>query len=1713
MNVFFHRAPLRKSYELKKKQAYICIIYFFKTIHQHLVFYGRDGLDKAEYTKRKIAERYNYNRAGYVDSELTTEQGDTAFKEGNFKQALELYTALIEIDPLNSQLYSSRAQTNLQLKKYWEAHCDNKRAILLDSTCAKNYFVAARIYIEFGQLDKAEEMNKMAQRYVKINLRESIMYQTQEILEAKQKIKSNARISDRQIFSIEKGKENEPPEGKKIVEEFDKQINRGFEAYNAAKYSKAIGYIRSALSLATQYESEVVCVTNDDIRVLNFLHAMSCIYSSLNIQSASDILKSILREEIFPAAYYGLGVVSLLLCSYKEAENHLIHGLNILNAYNGKSYFWPHTDHVVQETDPSNLIKLFQIRLKECIPPKPDGICRFHVDLDNQDKKSVEIYQRCLDFKGSITIHCTCNCIINFHKACWKIYKQNLGDKMIDKEMLDIKCPTPMCWGTICTVCITSPTSEVKQFTSVQNERPTHTTTATTRPRLKLPTTSPDKILSKAEKKRLRKERRAQARLEAQEALISSTTETQTNVKPDITVEDYAVPDISQRAAPDCQVTLLKKDEPDLVVPSKQKPMKVKKKKEKVKNILPVDLQYAGDEERQRLSAYSLEEEDQSLNGEGIISQIDLPPPAAASFPVNQDGASADLYQLPRPASDESTRDIFHLFENLVRNAKALDLHGSLVKDILQNLSNESRYKIEAAGGIACFLSSNPVLVVIRNQYVTLNSSLLRPAPEKTFSWENRKKALEAIEQAALFKDFQKPNSLNPAAKEFVPLVKKGGYNELDTFELPEASRLSAMHPISLAAGKEGSEEAYEVNFNSVTSEKMLKLDSNKPVAYPPARQSYHSLDEITLGKGVKSSKLSTIDTIDDHEEGEDEDDNVPARRTNPNSDVSDFSCDRSVSPASTSSSVDRQGKVQAVLPMPLKVPKFSLPTRGKKKAVRPQLPSRHMPGHIIQKLPISGESSVSSSIAADDDDRESLASTSDKDSITDLARASPGTLWTGKFSKGKNAMEDGALSEQKKPVRRDLFDSAAQNPQHMDHLHLPYDSALEQQSTFPVDIWSASKSVTQKDDWLEQKFFPSFSQAPSVPSFTHVGGQKTAQKSRVLSQLASSHSLDSSYSISDKAENRKVWSNFDGPSESSWTPPGLISSSHVVSTEASDISVHRATIPQDPMGHSVLPSKGPWALHPEISATSSPLVQPSCLAPLDTTSMGWILSTLDSPLTASSTDMPAQDDLLRLDSEGFSRTPGKRGPFTASNKSNFFTSVSDIKSGCDDSPSLNDSEPFFPPSYLETSGSDFSAKSLSVDKSIQANPALLIASTQTDISGDITQKQKNEIKREDFSKIELIAAMKQKEKSDIIINRLEDQLIKERELRKNSELRIQLLKEERVKWLGKHKEVAQKHIAHLRAALTSLTSSREEYVKIEQKLRKWFVHYERCDITLARFEKVKEEDGFAEIVDSLQYYTSFISDLSDLAIQELADTDSSFKGTGENDSDDARQGSLSPRTAMNGSSKYSSESLVSEVGNKVEVNQMKRVPAEKAIAGFTLASARNIALFGKRGLPLRPLKPSGLLPRPSASLASQTQNTFEKIVQSIQETFPGYSRSSISKIIEELRKENGGSLSGFTDEILTRLIAERILKTDGVHASGHTAYSPEELLTGHGPRSVTDSYCTICHELIHYQDALTLDCHHKFHASCIQKWFGEDHSCPNCRKHVLLKEDFPSLR
>ncbi|NXS60154.1 DZIP3 ligase, partial [Brachypteracias leptosomus] len=57
-----------------------------------------------------------------------------------------------------------------------------------------------------------------------------------------------------------------------------------------------------------------------------------------------------------------------------------------------------------------------------------------------------------------------------------------------------------------------------------------------------------------------------------------------------------------------------------------------------------------------------------------------------------------------------------------------------------------------------------------------------------------------------------------------------------------------------------------------------------------------------------------------------------------------------------------------------------------------------------------------------------------------------------------------------------------------------------------------------------------------------------------------------------------------------------------------------------------------------------------------------------------------------------------------------------------------------------------------------------------------------------------------------------------------------------------------------------------------------------------------------------------------------------------------------------------------------------------------------------------------------------------------------------------------------------------------------------------------SDDLCTICHDELS-RDLCELECGHHFHRECIRTWLKQHSStCPICRVHALLPEDFPEL-
>lgn len=111
--------------------------------------------------------REAYKKAKNLEG--TKAEGNAAFRNQKFEEALELYTKALEIDPLNkstnSKLYCNRATVNFKLKKLEESITDCTSAIELDPAYLKAYLRRAKSYMDSEQYEEAvrdyEKITKM----------------------------------------------------------------------------------------------------------------------------------------------------------------------------------------------------------------------------------------------------------------------------------------------------------------------------------------------------------------------------------------------------------------------------------------------------------------------------------------------------------------------------------------------------------------------------------------------------------------------------------------------------------------------------------------------------------------------------------------------------------------------------------------------------------------------------------------------------------------------------------------------------------------------------------------------------------------------------------------------------------------------------------------------------------------------------------------------------------------------------------------------------------------------------------------------------------------------------------------------------------------------------------------------------------------------------------------------------------------------------------------------------------------------------------------------------------------------------------------------------------------------------------------------------------------------------------------------------------------
>ncbi|XP_074956313.1 E3 ubiquitin-protein ligase TTC3 isoform X1 [Phalacrocorax aristotelis] len=230
------------------------------------------------------------------------------------------------------------------------------------------------------------------------------------------------------------------------------------------------------------------------------------------------------QEERFSClAYYGIGKVYLRQNRFSDALDQFMKSQTMVNHKIVPGVLtWPTSSQVIEETRTENLQLILKNCIEECkFPPEPDAICRYQ---QCHGHSKIQIYFTDPDFKGFIRITCCQQCRVEFHISCWKKLKTtNYSDKN-DKDFLQELCFTPDCTGLISKIVIFSSSGLVK----CEFEQKITKTKEPPRACIKQKCSSLRKLKMKREKKL----RRKRAREEAQNSAKKKIEENQMGNEP-----------------------------------------------------------------------------------------------------------------------------------------------------------------------------------------------------------------------------------------------------------------------------------------------------------------------------------------------------------------------------------------------------------------------------------------------------------------------------------------------------------------------------------------------------------------------------------------------------------------------------------------------------------------------------------------------------------------------------------------------------------------------------------------------------------------------------------------------------------------------------------------------------------------------------------------------------------------------------------------------------------------------------------------------------------------------------------------------------------------------------------------------------------------------------------------------------------------------------
>eukprot|EP00471_Norrisiella_sphaerica_P004145 CAMPEP_0184491986 /NCGR_PEP_ID=MMETSP0113_2-20130426/21945_1 /TAXON_ID=91329 /ORGANISM="Norrisiella sphaerica, Strain BC52" /LENGTH=487 /DNA_ID=CAMNT_0026876577 /DNA_START=330 /DNA_END=1793 /DNA_ORIENTATION=- len=206
-------------------------------------------------------------------------EGNKKFKDGYYRQAIDLYTEAIELNDSEKTFYTNRATARMKLGKYEEAAEDCVKAVEIDTRFSKAYQKGSSSYCHLGKFDEAETFLKKGNKANPYDL---------NIRGEMQKVKDIRKRQEEAKNAVESGNFDK---AMLIFPGIDKVVTHDLET-GMLKIRALLGVKRYELALKEASSWYAVCKTDVNLIYLRGLALYLAGNSAMAIRHFQMVLKS-----------------------------------------------------------------------------------------------------------------------------------------------------------------------------------------------------------------------------------------------------------------------------------------------------------------------------------------------------------------------------------------------------------------------------------------------------------------------------------------------------------------------------------------------------------------------------------------------------------------------------------------------------------------------------------------------------------------------------------------------------------------------------------------------------------------------------------------------------------------------------------------------------------------------------------------------------------------------------------------------------------------------------------------------------------------------------------------------------------------------------------------------------------------------------------------------------------------------------------------------------------------------------------------------------------------------------------------------------------------------------------------------------------------------------------------------------------------------------